>query len=71
MKDFTTAQAERWVAQELAKHTTVASICGRLASETEMMAMGDGFGLPNSYAAHKALHAELTARLNSLVSGTK
>jgi hypothetical protein len=63
MKDFTKAQAKQWVAQELAKHTTAESKARRAATEAEMIAKGDRFNLPNSFQAHKDLHAALVARV--------
>ena len=59
MKDFTPAQAERWITQEFAKCPTPDIVRMRLESEERMMAMIEGTelakGLPNSLNARKRL----------------
>lgn len=64
-KDLTPSQARKWVAQELAKHSTPASKARRIATETaflaELKAMGLDRTFPNSMKAHAALIAALHA----------
>lgn len=59
MKDFTPAQADQWIVQELAKHPTPDSVRARLATEEKTMQMAEKYGLlgktPNSDRAHKEL----------------
>ena len=66
-EDFTKAQAKRWVAQELAKHTTVDSIKDRIKTEEEQaddpIMKVVAAKLPISTQAHVDLIAALKAKL--------
>lgn len=66
LKDFTKAEAQAWVAQELAKATDIQAVKRRLADEQDMLDMANDFGLPNSFNAHKDLHGKLAERLAQL-----
>jgi aminoglycoside phosphotransferase len=60
MKDFTKAQAARWVAQEFAK-VNASNAAARLASERQMIQFAAEFpvAMPNSLQAHKDLAAKI------------
>lgn len=60
MKDFTPAQAARWVAQEVAKTVSrgPAAIQERIESEKFLATLGD-MGYPRAFEAHNTLIEEL------------
>lgn len=66
LKDFTPKQAKSWVAQELAKATTVEKAKSRILSEQNMLQLIEsrtGFpSLPNSKQAHVDLIAALKSK---------
>lgn len=66
IKDFTSAQAKRWVAQEAPKYQTRESIERILAQHKMLEAMPGMPDLPNTKKAHADLAVILNARLETL-----
>lgn len=67
IRDFTPAEAERWVQQEIAKHNDIASIDARIATERMMLdlMLPDA---PESTKAHRKLLNWLCVKRAAVIS---